>query len=673
MNFEHLGGRQEMMRLLGSSVFLCFSFAFLSLFVQWPALFGTAGVIPLEPGRLAAALASSVYDFTRSHPLEASAKALFDEHLGTDDVCRGEEAISTLLLTAAVTSAVCAVLAATVPGGPLPLLGIGVFSLVLTTVYAAMIKAGDVFMSFQWDLLLVEVGQLLGLLALLRAVSMQRCSALSVYAVRTTLFKLLFMSGVVKLQSHCPAWLDLTASYYHHATQCLPTPLAWHFFYGPGGLAVHKLSVAVVLYQQVFLSLLLLVPFDAGARFAAANTVVQQTMILLSGNYNFFNALTIALACASCAATSPRSTERWRKGRTVAVYTALAVVSMWGFLRLFTINLTPSKDVIEGLFDVTIGYKGTIPVAVRTVVDLMKLSLLGFLAKDVASTIGAVRRTPAHLPRAMVVLVVRMLVIAVTFIVVLALLEAHAEAMKQGLRDDSGDRIFTDRDLLGMPTALRHVPLPSVPLRWGGGLSTLRAIMRSYSYGLFRRMTGFSPDHPLRVARPEIVLEGRRLREDTNWHELQFYFKPGSIDVAPRWAAPHQPRVDWQMWFAALSPSHPPFWLVHLIFRILQGSQIVSEILRPESLAPLNGTVDELRALLYHYNFSEGTTKDVWWRREMVQQVLPAVQKDDPRLVRYLQQTGLLDSRGNDRRAHCSSPPSRVERIRKWMLSLIHC
>ena len=48
-----------------------------------------------------------------------------------------------------------------------------------------------------------------------------------IWVVRFVLFKLMVMSGTVKLQAQCPTWTDLTALNYHFATQCLPTPIAW--------------------------------------------------------------------------------------------------------------------------------------------------------------------------------------------------------------------------------------------------------------------------------------------------------------------------------------------------------------------------------------------------------------------------------------------------------------
>src|SRR5438132_1682821 len=60
------------------------------------------------------------------------------------------------------------------------------------------------------------------------------------------------------------------------------------------------------------------------------------------------------------------------------------------------------------------------------------------------------------------------------------------------------------------------------------------------TYGLFAVMT---------TERPEIIVEGSN--DGQTWVEYEFRYKPGDVRQPPAWAAPHQPRLDWQLWFAA--------------------------------------------------------------------------------------------------------------------------
>jgi hypothetical protein len=108
-------------------------------------------------------------------------------------------------------------------------------------------------------------------------------------------------------------------------------------------------------------------------------------------------------------------------------------------------------------------------------------------------------------------------------------------------------------------------------------------------YGLFRRMTGVGESRKVLpnsgglslavVARPELELQASDDGGET-WVPLEFSFKPGNVTGAPPWVGVpglegsfsglHQPRLDWQMWFAALgSYQHNP-WLLVLVTRLLQ-------------------------------------------------------------------------------------------------------
>ncbi len=105
------------------------------------------------------------------------------------------------------------------------------------------------------------------------------------------------MSGVVKLQADCPTWTNLTALEYHFATQCLPGPLAWYAH------QIHpfllRLSVALTLIIEIQASFLLIFCRTEWRKIGAYLQLALQVLIISSGNYNFFNLLTMAL-CLPC-------------------------------------------------------------------------------------------------------------------------------------------------------------------------------------------------------------------------------------------------------------------------------------------------------------------------------------------------------------------------------------
>jgi hypothetical protein len=110
-------------------------------------------------------------------------------------------------------------------------------------------------------------------------------------------------------------------------------------------------------------------------------------------------------------------------------------------------------------------------------------------------------------------------------------------------------------------------------------------------YGLFAVMT---------QERPEIVLEGSV--DGVSWVSYEFKYKPVLLDARPRLNAPHQPRLDWQLWFAALRPYRRGGWFDGLCIRLLQGSPDVLWLLAHD---PFSGRKPkQIRATLYRYQFT---------------------------------------------------------------------
>jgi hypothetical protein len=143
-------------------------------------------------------------------------------------------------------------------------------------------------------------------------------------------------------------------------------------------------------------------------------------------------------------------------------------------------------------------------------------------------------------------------------------------------------------------------------------ISPLRSIN---SYGLFAIMT---------TNRMEIVIEGSN--DGKAWLPYEFKYKPGDVQRRPCFVAPHQPRLDWQMWFAALGTYRENPWLIHFCVRLLHGSPDVLALLQhnPFPAAPPR----YVRAVAYDYhftNFAERRRTSAWWKREAKGLYLPAI------------------------------------------------
>jgi hypothetical protein len=139
---------------------------------------------------------------------------------------------------------------------------------------------------------------------------------------------------------------------------------------------------------------------------------------------------------------------------------------------------------------------------------------------------------------------------------------------------------------------------------------------RSFNnYGLFAVMT---------TNRAEIVIQGSN--DGVNWADYEFKYKPGDLKHRPRFVAPHQPRLDWQMWFAALGDYQHNPWLIEFCARLSDGSPDVLNLLQRN---PFPRTPPRyLRALLYDYHFTDRTTRartGTWWLRQLKGQYLPTL------------------------------------------------
>jgi predicted DCC family thiol-disulfide oxidoreductase YuxK len=156
---------------------------------------------------------------------------------------------------------------------------------------------------------------------------------------------------------------------------------------------------------------------------------------------------------------------------------------------------------------------------------------------------------------------------------------------------------------------------PRHPLLWLSDAAS--PFLISSSYGLFRTMT---------TTRPEIEVQGSD--DGRDWRPFVFRYKPGDPDRAPRFLAPHMPRLDWQMWFAALRAERiggdpevtqawlqrEDAWLGRLIVALLRREPQVEALLAP---SPFRDRPPRyVRLVLWEYRFSDGGTP--WWVRQRI-------------------------------------------------------
>jgi hypothetical protein len=123
------------------------------------------------------------------------------------------------------------------------------------------------------------------------------------------------------------------------------------------------------------------------------------------------------------------------------------------------------------------------------------------------------------------------------------------------------------------------------------------------------------------------------------WQPYEFKCKPGAVGREPCWITPYHYRLDWQMWFAALSDYQQEPWLVHLVYKLLQNDAAQLALLANN---PFPGQPPRyIRAERYRYHFTPLGSRD-YWTRERIGTYLPPLTRSDPRLHEFLVRNGLV-------------------------------
>jgi hypothetical protein len=186
--------------------------------------------------------------------------------------------------------AAIAIGAAVIIGTPLdgPLLLVG------WAVWLSIVVAGQTWLTFQWDALLVESLMLAALVA--RWTPRDRDPpGWSRWLVWLLAARLMFFGGLVKLTSGDPSWRDGTALTFHYWTQPLPNPASWWFAQAP--VWFHQASTALTFAIELGAPWLIFVG-PVGRRVAAAAFVLLMGLLAFTGNYGYFQLLAVVLSLA---------------------------------------------------------------------------------------------------------------------------------------------------------------------------------------------------------------------------------------------------------------------------------------------------------------------------------------------------------------------------------------
>lgn len=144
--------------------------------------------------------------------------------------------------------------------------------------------------------------------------------------------------------------------------------------------------------------------------------------------------------------------------------------------------------------------------------------------------------------------------------------------------------------------------------------------------------------------RREVVLEGTlddARSAGARWQAYEFPCKPGEVSRAPCLVTPYHYRLDWQLWFAALSSFEREPWIVHLAYRLLQGEPAIKSLLLRDPFPERPPRF--VRARLYRYEFSRSRAAGAWWERTWEDEYLLPLSLQHPEFRSFLAAHGWLD------------------------------
>jgi hypothetical protein len=142
--------------------------------------------------------------------------------------------------------------------------------------------------------------------------------------------------------------------------------------------------------------------------------------------------------------------------------------------------------------------------------------------------------------------------------------------------------------------------------------------------------------------RYEVILEGTLdavVTPSTRWQAYEFKAKPGDPARRPPQVTPYHYKIDWQMWFAAMSDYYNHPWLLNFVAKLLKNDPGTLGLIRSNPFP--ERPPQFIRAELYEYHFTrERAPGGNWWDRHRVAAYLPPLSLKDPAFAAILKQEG---------------------------------
>ena len=592
-----LRGKTTTRSLYLTGLGVVYTCAFVSFWLQFPGLLSTNGLLPA-----ASFWRKLKHEYAGATPLDGFKRLPCWLWFVADDDASIDQAIEGISIVG-------------IAGGMLCILGVhhALLFAILFMNYLTLYTISQTWLGFQWDIFLLETGAASILYAPFFTISAR--GQLSnghpmAWPLRALWVKFMVMSGVVKVTADCPTWQNLTALEYHFASTCLPTRQAWAFHSFPPLLL--RLGTAIMFLVELVAPWFLLAPITAMRRVGVLIQLPLQILIQYTGNYNWFNLHTCILLLPAWAGDfheEENAWERWwrRNGCRRACYFSTLVALVHASTQLFPLSLTtPYKTALSRPDGFTITNKADryfVAGMLTAVLDWRPVAYLYGMAALAGSDYARRASRKKGYVRGALCYAFNLGLAAICL--------AHMGIIIIPMGSLANRSILP---LIPTPTGQRLTEV------WKAHVDPFRV---SNSYGLFRRMTGVGVSEgrgygglpPSMVEVPAVVLEGSI--NGSVWEEIPFRYAPFVEERAPRRTAPHQPRLDWQLWFAALGAYQHNPWLLHLMYRIttqIPDHDAALQLLDIDEYPFKEKPPAFVRAWLYHYDFTRAPSR---WARSI--------------------------------------------------------
>ena len=427
-----------------------------------------------------------------------------------------------------------------------------VMALILWVTYLSLFTVARPFLGYQWDVLLLEVG----FLAILYAPSQIKPFRPDqetepprwvTILLRFLLFKLILSSGLVKLNSADPSWQDLSALEYHFWTQPIPHPLSWYAHH----MGQSMLHIGVFFNHFIELCVPWLVLFPLHKKILPYWLLM--TLSILWINLGSLSSTTVILIglLTLCAWVLPKGLDIYLNrlgddGSHSRIFACMMIIVL-----MMMIGLSGNY----GYFNLLTMVLALVCLDDGILAKFAPYSLKRFIPENSGSSLNR-------------------LSLSLTVLIVFLLMPFNIGKLLPLLGHDLTKDQHIENAVVQEPVLQNNHSTTWHEEFWKYVQSLNqknRDLFGSYAlvngYGLFARMT---------KTRYELIIEGSD--DQKEWKAYQFIYKPNHKQDL-RFAGVHMPRIDWQMWFAALSPKCSRRWFFEFLYALFNRSASVHNLL----------------------------------------------------------------------------------------------